>query len=524
VPAATTVEFRDVTKTFRGGQRALKGVSFDIARGEVHGLVGENGSGKSTLIKILSGFYTPDEAGEILVNGSRLEEGSVPASRKAGLRFVHQDLGLIPELSALDNFGLESGYTVNGARKIAWRKQRKHAEELMLKVGREVDLDRPVAKLRPVERTIVAIARAVDDSVNPISLLVLDEPTAALPPSDVDGLFRVLNEVQAAGIPILYVSHRLDEVLTLADRLSVLRDGSYQGTFETEHLDRPKLIHLITGVEPMHADDGSVHGGSTHATHTPRADAGAFQFEGVRTLRLKGIDFAVNAGEILGFAGLDGSGREELASAITGAVPAELRMTDPDGNVRTRLTPARARKLGISLVLPNRHADAAIGEFSVAENISLAVLPGLFRRGRIDSAAERRTVLDSIKKVDLRPPEPDKPYALLSGGNKQKAILAKWLLAHPRLLVLDEPTSGVDIGARHTIYDIVGDRTAEGVAAVVCSSDLEDLVELCDRVITLVGGRVSGSLVREGVTEPSLLAGIFDAAKKTRKADLTNAG
>jgi ribose transport system ATP-binding protein len=515
--APTVVELRGVSKTFAGGQRALKDVSLDIARGELHALVGENGSGKSTLIKILAGFYTPDPGAEIFVSGEPLTLASVPDSHAAGLRFVHQDLGLIQELSALDNIGLESGYAVNGARRIKWATQRKHAERLLTKVGRRVDLDLPVAQLRPVERTIVAIARAIDDSVNPINLLVLDEPTAALPPSDVDGLFSVLREIQDRGIAIVYVSHRLEEVLSLADRLSVLRDGYYQGCFDAANLDRPKLIELITG-EAAAEEDGRAARDSRPAL---AADASSFKFESIDGLRLGGVSFEVKAGEILGFAGLDGSGREELPGAITGATPASMRFTDTDGTVRESLTPGVARELGFALVLPNRHPNSALNELTVEENVSLAVL-SRFRRGwRVSPDAERRTVLESMELVDVRPPEPDKVYALLSGGNKQKVIFAKWLLANPRLLVLDDPTSGVDIGARHAIYEIVRGRAAEGMATVVCSSDLEDLVELCDRVITLVGGQITAELSRERVSEGSLLTGISEKSQKVPTANVS---
>jgi ribose transport system ATP-binding protein len=509
------VELRDVSKTFPGGQRALKNVNLDIVSGELHALVGENGSGKSTLIKILAGFYTPDPGAEIFVSGESLQLASVPASHAAGLRFVHQDLGLIQELSALDNIGLESGYTTNGARRIRWGAQRRHAEQLLTRVGRRVDLDCPVAQLRPVERTIVSIARAIDDSVTPIKLLVLDEPTAALPPSDVDGLFSVLREIQERDIAILYVSHRLEEVLSLADRLSVLRDGFYQGCFDARNLDRPKLIELITGEEASRDE-----GGDGEATRPNlELEAPTFTFESVRGLRLKGVSFEVKGGEILGFAGLDGSGREELSAAITGATLADMRFTDPEGEVFTKLTPDLARRLGFALVLPNRHPDSALNELTVGENVSIASLSRFRRHWRVDRKAERRTVLESMEQVDVRPAEPDKVYALLSGGNKQKVIFAKWLLANPRLLVLDDPTSGVDIGARHAIYDIVRGRAAEGMATIVCSSDLEDLVELCDRVITLVGGQVTAELRRERVSEATLLTGI---SKRTQNVPTAN--
>jgi ribose transport system ATP-binding protein len=504
VMAVPLVTIEHLSKTFPG-QRALNDVSLTVDRAEIHALVGENGSGKSTLIKVLSGFHLPDAGSHILIDGEELPFGVPDASRRLGLRFVHQDLALIDELSAADNVGLESGFRRGRGGRILWHEQQSHAQRLMANIGVEVDVRRPVAELRPVDRSTIAIARALDDAQGTIRLLVLDEPTAALPPAEVEALFRVLHDVAASGVSILYVSHRLDEILGLASRVSVLRDGTFQGTHPAAGMQRQHLIRLIVGEEST----TKVMASQTLKKRAQLTQRGVFEYRGIRTGRLDGVDLTVGQGEVLGIAGLTGSGREEMAAALCGAIPAELTLTTPEGSTTSGMTPRWAKALGIALVLANRHPSAAIRQFTVRENVSLPVLAAYSRRGRVKTADERTAVRAAIKSVDLRPPDPDRAYELLSGGNKQKTILAKWLNTSPKLMVLDDPTSGVDIGARHAIYDLVRERTAQGVSVVICSSDIEDLVGVCDRVVTLVAGRVTGSLTGDQITEEALLDAIL---------------
>jgi ribose transport system ATP-binding protein len=306
------------------------------------------------------------------------------------------------------------------------------------------------------------------------------------------------------------VSHRLDEILGLASRVSVLRDGTFQGTHPAAGMDRGHLIRLIVGEEST----GRVLAYQRAATarKTPALRQNGFAFRGVRATRLDGIDVTVSAGEILGIAGLTGSGREELAAVVAGAVPAELSVTTPDGRTVTGMTPHKAKRLGIALVLANRHPAAAVRQFTVRENVSMPVLSRFSTATRINRSAETSQVLHAIRTVDLRPQDPERAYELLSGGNKQKTILAKWLSTEPRLLVLDDPTSGVDIGARHAIYDLVRQRAAAGAAVLIASSDSEDLVGVCDRVLTLVGGQVTGELVGSQITEEAVLDAILRGA------------
>ncbi len=510
------LDAREVSKTF-GEQRALDSVSLRIRRSEVHALVGENGSGKSTLIKILAGYYSPDPGCAITVDGHDLTTGSPPESRRLGLRFVHQNLGLVDELNAADNIGLVAGYATSRAGRVRVRQQRSRASALLARIGVGIDVDVPVGRLRPVERSAVAIARALDGRLGQIRLLVLDEPTAALPPTEVAALFRVLRDVAADGVSVLYVSHRLDEIRALSDQVSVLRDGRLRGTFPVSGLSRERIVeHILghaeapaAGAAPAKAAAPRPAGATAgRARASGRGGQPALRVRGLSASYLDGLDFDVGRGEILGVAGLEGSGRDELAGTLGGAVPAHGTVIDADGRPLARLTPRHARAHGIALVLANWHPASAIREFDVRENVSLASLRRFSARGIVRRGSERQEVLDWLSKVDVRPRDPAKRYQLLSGGNQQKVIVARWLATRPAVLVLDDPTSGVDVGARRQIYGLLRAQAAEGVGIVLCSSDLEDLMAVCGRALCLVGGRLVAELRGDEITESAMLAAI----------------
>ncbi len=499
------VAIERLSKTFPG-QRALSDVSFAIASAEIHALVGENGSGKSTLIKILSGFHEPDPGGAVRVIGELLQFGSAANARKLGLRFVHQNLGLIDQLTGAENVGLESGFATRGGR-IDRGAHKRHTAALLARIGIELDLDVPVRELRAVDRSALAIARALDDSHGSISLLVLDEPTAALPPAECATLFRVLREVVGAGVSILYVSHRLDEVLNLASRVTVLRDGRCQGSISTTGVDRARLARLIVGQE---VELETAPGASRRETGVP-----VMSVRNLRSDLLRGIDFEVRPGEVVGVAGLSGSGREVLASAVCGAVPARLELALEERVIEVdEMTPALAFALRLALVLPNRHPQAAIPVFSVAENITLGRLSQFAKLGRVQRRRERQAALRWIERLDIRPADPDRPYGLLSGGNQQKVLLAKWFGIEPRVVFMDDPTSGVDIGARYAIYELIRAHAGTGAGFVICSSDIEDLVGVCDRVLALVDGRVVEELEGHAITEGEVLRAISAASDR----------
>ena len=510
--ASALISIENVSKTFPG-QRALAGVSFEIGHAEIHALVGENGSGKSTLIKCLSGFHDADPGGRILVEGEELTLGTPVDPQRKGLRFVHQALGLIDELTGAENIGLASGFTTNIGGRIDRRAHRRHAEQLLSRIGVEMDLEVPVSELRAVDRSALAIARALDDKHGSITLLVLDEPTAALPPAECAALFKVLRDVVAAGVSILYVSHRLDEVLSLAAHVTVLRDGHCQGTLPADGVDRARLAQLIVGQDVEMATNATVA-----ATAAVEIAPGAPAPEAVLTVRslrcdpINGLSFSVGSGEVLGVAGLSGSGRDALAAAVCGAIPAWVDLELAGQHVVGEITPKQARDLGLALVLPNRHPQAAIPSFTIEENMTLGRVSEFAKMGRIQRQREREAVAEWIEKLDIRPPDPDRPYSMLSGGNQQKVLLAKWFGIEPRVVFMEDPTSGVDIGARYAIYDLVREHARTGAGFVVCSSDMEDLVGVCDRVLALVNGQLVEELRGAEITESNLLRAISASA------------
>ncbi|WP_198020151.1 sugar ABC transporter ATP-binding protein [Nocardioides sp. J54] len=487
-----------VSKTFPA-QRALSDVDLEVRAGEVHALVGENGSGKSTLIKVLSGFHRPDPGSRIEVDGVGLDPGNPAGSLAAGLRFVHQDLGLVDELGAAENVGLSAGFEGKLGR-IAWRAHRARVRDLLARVGVPVDIDRPAGRLAAVERSAVAIARALDDRHGTPKVLVLDEPTAALPPAEVDRLMQVVRGLRDRGVSIIYVSHRLGEVLGVADRLTVLRDGRSLGTFSTEGMDEAALAELIVGREVSEVGDRA------GLTPVPPDARPVLSVGDLRTDLVRGIDLTLREGEVLGVAGIAGSGREDLAEALAGAAPATMALTAGGVTTTGQASVARARQHGLALVLPNSHPACAVREQSVAENIGLARPTAVARRGWVSRRREHAVAREWIERLGVSPRDPARPYGLLSGGNKQKVSLARGLIGAPEVLVLDDPTSGVDIGARQSIYALVRGLAASGTPSVVCSSDLDDLVGMADRVLVLVDGEVVEELEGEDVTEARLLA------------------
>lgn len=497
-PSRPSLVVRDVSKTFPG-QRALDRVSLELHPGRIHALLGHNGSGKSTLIKVLAGIHAPDAGASIEVAGQSLDLGTPRESRRRGLRFVHQDLGLVDELTAAENMALTWGYPT-AMKLVRGRVHSKRVSAALDRLGTAIDPTVPVGQLRAVQRTAVAIARAIADVGDDIQVLVLDEPTASLPPAEVDALFEVIDGIKRQEVSVLYVSHRLDEVVEIADDLSVLRDGKLVRTGPLGELQRDDLVRLILGSEPE-AEVAVAERAVIDETNT----AGGFEIM-VSTERLDNVHLTVRAGEIVGIAGLTGSGREDLCAAAIGAVPSRSRLVDRDRGIEhDRMTPASARDMGVALVLSNRAAGAAIHDFSIRENVSLPSLKTVSKWSFVRRAAERAQAMTWIANLDISPRQPDIAYTFLSGGNQQKTVMSKWLAIQPRMLLLDDPTTGVDIGARTRIYGLIADQASSGLSIVVASSDLEDLIAMCDRVIVLRHGKVSAEVSGSALTEERLL-------------------
>jgi ABC-type sugar transport system ATPase subunit len=493
-----------LAKAFPGTQ-ALAGVDLEIARGEIHALVGSNGSGKSTLIKVLAGVYQGD-AGELEVEGERIAAKDVRPgwAPEAALGFVHQDLGLIESLTVAENLFLGMPYPRRGGR-IDWRALNRAAEEMLARLEIEVGPGALLAGLRSSDRTLVAIGRAVRGRDELQSgTLVLDEPTAKLPATDVKALLQALRRYATRGQSILYVSHRLDEVLAFADRITVLRDGRVIALQATADFDYARLASLIAGRSLKGRGERSTQAVGSRGPSQARTPV--LEVRDLHAGALSGIDLTVAPGEVVGLAGLVGSGRSSLLKAVFGA----LHRTRGEVLLAGRTLPpddtSAAVEAGIGYVPEDRAAEGAFLRLNVRENLAASALPRNRARGALGIqawlrlGAERCTCDEAIERFEVRCPGLDGEMALLSGGNQQKVVLARWLAGGTRLLLLDEPTQGVDVGARAEIYGHIKAAARQGLAAVVASSDTDELIALCDRVIVLAGGRVAAEARDEQIT------------------------
>jgi ribose transport system ATP-binding protein len=394
---------------------------------------------------------------------------------------------------------LEGGYTRPGF--IDWKAQRKLTTELLSRLNVEMDLTVPMRECRAVDRSAVAIARALRPSRDPVKLVVLDEPTASLPDAEVRHLFELIRELTASGVAVMYVTHRLEEVFEIADQVTVLRDGRHRGTRPIGELSRESLVELIVGKELASDYATAVEVESEQAVS---GDV-ALGVRGLSGRRLGGIDFELRHGEVLGVTGLAGSGYDELARALVGGVLEQTGEVEVDGVPIVPLVPDVARAAGLVLALSNTQAGSAIPQFCLRENITLPSLGRFARRGRLARRPEREEATEWIASLDVRPPEPERLYNQLSGGNQQKVILAKWLSAAPKVLVLDEPTAGVDVGSRHAIYELIAREAARGLAVLICSSDQEDLIGVCQSALVIRNGAIARHLHGTEMTEESLL-------------------
>lgn len=474
-----------VSKSY-GGRRVLHEVSLEFAAGEIHALVGGNGSGKSTLIKVLAGVE-PGDAGGTISNrqGSHPTERYGVAQAKEGeVRVVHQDLALFDDLSVAENLALGHGYPTARAT-IRWGDVRRRAAAVLKRYGIAARPDAPLRSLRPVERTMVAIGRVMQDAEQLTNaVLILDEPTASLPQSESRDLYAHLRAAADQGHSVWVVTHRLDEVLQHTDRITILRDGHVIGTYRTSTLDEPALVELMLG-KPVE---------QIFVNHVrPVGHAEALTVRGLFSGPVRGLDLRVEAGEVVGIAGLRGSGRTTLLRTIFGDLPAESGSVSVSARTMPRAySPKTAMSAGIAFVPENRRADAAFPDLTVRENLSAADVPLYWEGMRLRLRRERVDSGQLVERFLIRTHSAEQPLEELSGGNQQKVIMARWLRRNPRLLLLDEPSQGVDVGARAEIYGLLRKATAAGAGALVVTSDLEELAHVCDRVLVLRGGRIVG--------------------------------
>jgi ABC-type sugar transport system ATPase subunit len=510
VTAPPILEARRLSKVFPGVV-ALDDVSVTLHRGEVVGLIGKNGAGKSTLIKVLAGVETPDE-GETLVNGEPVRLATPQDAMRAGLAFVHQELTDVPNLTVAENVSLGLGFAKHGPF-VSDRGVRRRGAEVLGQLGAELPLDAPVGRLSAVNQRVVMIARALAQEAQ---LLVLDEPTASLTKDEIDHLHGVIRRLSGTGICVVYVSHRLDEIVSLTSRVVVMRDGAVVAERPTEQIDRRSLIELITG------DREVAEAAAAEPVMRREFPADSHELLRVDGLRPAGgahaASFVVRAGEVLGLAGLVGSGRSTLARTVCGIHPAG------DGNVyldgqRVKLrSPATAIAAGLVFIPEDRRVEGNIRDFTVRENITLSGLRSFRWQPWLPFPSrrrERRVAADRVERLRIKVPNVDGPTRWLSGGNQQKVLLARWIDREARVFVFDEPTQGIDVEAKEEVFGLIEALAEAGQAIIIISSDFSELVRACDRVIALREGRIvselNGTALSEGAIVRMCYAGDVDA-------------
>lgn len=495
--APLALEVRDLRKSY-GATRALRGVDIEVRAGEIMALVGGNGSGKSTLVKSLAGVVHPDE-GTLRIGGKEydLTSFSPHDSRSCGLYMVHQHRTTFNDLTVTENLSIGRGFETDPAGRIRWRSARRRAERLIEEYGIGCRPDTLLGDLRPAAQTMVEIARALQDRTGAgDGVLVLDEPTASLPPQEVDFLLEALQRFAADGQGVMFISHRLDEIFQVADRITALRDGRVVGQHPIGELDRDGLIELIAGKAVEIASSEAVG---------PHTAPPVLEVRDLGGGSLKRASFEVRPGEIVGVAGLAGSGRSTLLRMLFGAQRAERGEIALHGERHLPSGPRDAMNRGVAFVPEDRPKDAIFPDLPISENLTIGHMQNFTRSGLVDRAAERRASRDAIVEFGVKTESENTLVSQLSGGNAQKVSVARWLLDEPpRLLLLDEPSQGVDVGARSEIWEIVRAAAARGTAVLVVSSDLEELVFLSQRILIMRDGALAGSIVSAGVSPESI--------------------
>jgi rhamnose transport system ATP-binding protein len=496
---APLLSLRDVAKAF-GGVRALRGVTLDLRAGEVHALVGENGAGKSTLVRIVTGAHAAD-SGTLTVGGQIVTHANPLLMRSLGIAPIYQQPALFPDLTVAENLAvrLERG---SAWRRVQWSARRAEATRLLREVGAQVDIEAPARSLRMAEQQLVEIAGAIGADAR---ILLMDEPTAALTDREAERLFALVRDLRGRGVGIIYISHRLEEIDALADRVSVLRDGELVATRPMRECPRAELIRLMVGREIQ----------SVYPVRDPKPPGDVvLEVNGV-SCRESGVTDArlqVRAGEILGLAGLVGAGRTELARVLFGLTPADgddangrasaIRMNGLPVRIES---PADAVRLGLAYVPEDRRRHGVVGEMSVAANVTLACLRSITRATMLDTAREREIAQRYAQRFAIKAASIDAAVDTLSGGNQQKVALARWLATEPRVLILDEPTQGVDVGAKAEIHALIADLAARGLAIILISSELPELLGMCDRIAVMYAGTIVATLDRDAATQERIL-------------------
>jgi len=493
------LELRQLTKSF-GGVRALRGIDFDLEAGEVHALLGENGAGKSTLIKIVTGAHRPD-GGTIAVAGHPVANLTPASARALRIACIYQQPALFPDLTVVENIALrlEPGTLL---RRVDWPERHARAKNLLEQIGATLATDAEVRTLSMPEQQLVEIACAVGAGAR---IVIMDEPTASLSQPEQARLFAIVRDLRRGGVGVIYISHRLDEIFALADRVTVLRDGETVGTSAVSQIDETALIRLMVGREMTQLYPPS--------EAAPGAVALALDGVGCAASGVHDVSFEVRAGEIFGLAGLVGSGRTELARVLFGLTPADAGDIQLGGRRLAPRSPSEAVARGVAYVPEDRRRHGVILELPIAHNMTMAIHRRIFAGGWLRFGAERSLALGFIRDLAVKCTDPDAPAGSLSGGNQQKVSLARWLATKPRLLILDEPTQGVDVGAKSELHRLVRHLAHDGLAVLLISSDLPEVLGMCDRIGVMRGGTLT-AILPGGSEAPAVMAAALGQSAK----------
>lgn len=484
------LEMRSIVKHYPG-VLALEGVSFELRSGEVHCLLGENGAGKSTLMKILSGAQ-PKNSGKILIDGMEAEIRSPADSQKYGIGMIYQDFKLVPELSVAENICLGNEPRISGSPFIDFKKMGQISRDALELLGEQINPSVTVNTLSVAKRQIVEIAKALSKNVR---ILALDEPSASLTEHELENLFKVIKRLKSEGVGIVYISHRLEEIFEIGDRLTVLRDGKWIHTCAVSEADRRGLIRWMVGRELE----------NEYPKIEMQRGEEVLRIEGVNTALLTDINLGVYRGEILGFSGLVGAGRTELARVIFGADPKSSGKIFLEGKEIAPRSPREAIDLGIGLLTEDRNKYGLIMQMSVRENISLSNLRQVMKGMFINRKKENEVADKFTGTLRIKTPTIEQEVEHLSGGNRQKIVLARWLFTKSKVLIFDEPTVGIDVGVKFEIYNLINELAKDGIGVIVISSDLPELMGISDRVAVMWEGRITGILNRDEATQEKIM-------------------
>ena len=483
------IQMRDISKSF-GGVQALKGVQLTIYPGEVHAILGENGAGKSTLIKTITGVHQPD-SGEIVLNGEVVNFANPREAQQQGIAAIYQEPSLFPDLSIAENI-LVGRQPVSGGR-ISWQQMNQTASELLLRLHVKLNPRTKARNLSVAQQQMVEIARAL--SVN-AKVLIMDEPTSSLTSNEVEDLFRITRKLKDEGTAVIFISHRLEELFALADRVTTLRDGEYVGTRTLANVTTDELIQMMVGRK---LDDlfpkQDVERGTAVLEVENLSVNGAFQ----------DVSFTLHAGEILGMSGLVGAGRTDVACAIFGVKPATTGRISVHGKPVTIANPQKAMALGIGYVPEDRKSHGLVLPMPIGDNITLPVINEFAAYGWLNRKKEKVTAREASQKLEVKATGIEQKAQELSGGNQQKVVLAKWLNTNPRILILDEPTRGIDVGTKAAVHRLMSSLAAQGIAILMISSELPEILGMSDRILVMREGRITGEFDRSEATQEKLM-------------------